>query len=123
MKIIDLDALAAPAGQIVLHGTTHDVLPFDGASYHLLAQLQRDHAEKGDQANSDDHIKYLEIACKLAHRVVPTLSAEQVARLNDKQLSAVLQIGAGQVELVERAMREQQGNVKPPAKKKGRTRV
>lgn len=121
--IVDLDALAVPSGKVTLHGTAHDVLPFDGASYHLLAQLQRAQAEKGDEAAPDDHLQFLELACRLAHRIVPTLTAEQVARLNDKQLAAILQIGAGQVETVQRAMKAQEGNVRPLVKKKGRARV
>jgi hypothetical protein len=112
-SIIDLDALLAPVGRVMIGGREHNVLPFDGASYHLLGQLQR---AQSDGANTtEDSLRFLEIACKLAHRIVPTLTEDQVSRLNDKQLAVILQLGAGQIEAVQKVLQDAElGNVEPP---------
>lgn len=124
LRILDLDSLSAPAGRVVLHGEEHDVLPFDGASFHLMAQLQKEQERLSKaEATPSDHLEFLSLACKLAHRIVPTLSGEQVAKLSDKQLAAILQLGAGQVDAVEAMIAHQQGNAKAPASKKRRARA
>jgi hypothetical protein len=121
ISIIDLDSLVAPIGKVMLDGHEHKVLPFDGASYHLLSQLQRAQGSNPAEQTTEDSLKFLEIACKLAHRIVPSLTDEQVSRLNDRQLAAILQLGAGQVELVQKMMKESElGNVKPLATTKGK---
>lgn len=119
---LDLDALVSIAGCVTLFGTARDVLPMDGAGYHLLSQLRK--SQDVDLADVDvkDQLAYLETAYAIVRRVVPSLSDDEVSRLNDKQVAAVIQVATGQIEQVARQIEAFKGNG-PAHAKKGRARA
>lgn len=119
---LDLDALVTIAGRVTLLGQTRDVLPMDGAGYHLLNQLRKSQDVEASAVDVAEQLAYLETAYAIVRRVVPSLSDEEVGRLNEKQVAAVLQVATGQIELVAKQIETAKGNEAAPAKK-GRARV
>lgn len=87
-KKVRLDAIRAPVlGVVVFEGTDHEVRQMNFETHHLLESVR----ESGDVAGLRQAVA----------SVVPTLTAEQVGRLNFDQAEAILSIAGGNIAKVE----------------------
>lgn len=98
----NLDALAEIAGTVTVFGREVAVRQFDGESYRAL-ELQR---EQGDASVVPSYA--------IAARLCPDLTADEVQRLNARQVGAILAIGARVIHAVEAALPNGASPAMPP---------
>lgn len=82
--IFDLDSLDVPAGEIVINGRTVEVRHPDGHTFNLVRLL-----ESGDESLPISDVY------DVAHRLLPSLTRDEVDRLTARQVGRVLGIALG----------------------------
>jgi len=116
LPIIDLDRLAQPVAKVKLFGNLHDVRPVDGRAADLLHQVSdaRQRAENGDADSRAAGLLFYDVAREIVASVMPSLPAEQRARLTIDQMTSIIGIATKQVKEVEAAMERAEGNGSGP---------
>lgn len=115
VEILDLDALVRPIGKIKLAGKTHDILPVQGVAMQIVEQVAQQ-ARRGTKANPTEQ---LDRGRRIVRAVVPTLTQEQVDRLNPEQLTAVINKATGPVDRVKGVIRESDAGKSGGSRKAG----
>ena len=117
LPVVDLDRLVRPIARVKLFGDHHDVRPVDGRAADLLHQVadaQRQ-GQAGDENAMRTGLLFYDVAREIVASVVPSLTAEQRARLTIEQMTAIIGLATKQVHEVEEAMEHAEGNADRPA--------
>lgn len=119
IEIVDIDALTAPIGKVKIAGKEHDVLPASGNAESLLQQLAKASIVADGETPDAAYVRVVQMDApsvmqKVVRECVPTLSDEDVAKLNADQRNRIIGVAtrrSAQVQtLIERTEKKDGGS-------------
>lgn len=113
LPLLDLDALVEPVAQIKRFEQMFDVMPIDGASEELFAQM----ADRHTAGEAVSQAEQMQKGDRILAQVVPDMTPEHRKRLSTGERLQIIMLAATQVERVRDFIRKLEGNGRQPAPK------
>lgn len=111
--LLDLDALVQPVGQVRRFGKVFDVLPLDGVSQQIFAQL----ADRNKSGETIPMTEQIDAGLSILGQVLPGMPEEERKRLSaEEQLKIIVMAGTA-IERVQEFIQGQEGNGRRPTPK------
>ena len=109
MKILNLDALAAPKRTLTLGGVTYDVEEMTVENFIETTRIAEELETKGDKLTFADQIG---ATIGMIKRSVPDITEQQLRKLNLEQLTMVSKFLRGELDSETEAVESVEGEVK-----------